>query len=358
MLPALPQDPVHRCRPHPRGPQQLFFCRVVYVYGKSVQVLHRNDCLGVLVHGQMPRLIEGQLDLFVGKLVDPLEPVHLVKPVRPRHGRSRVLFQGRVGHRLKVGVVGSLEVPFPIKLVYSVKNFPVRLIGRAHHELGGLTHRPSGLLPVQVVDPLHRRQDVPLQVLHLAQCPHPPGSRRLNIDRKPGPELVRRLDVLPLCPRHHLHVDIALETVPFTDDLHHVDQLRRGLGPGARHPRAEEQTVHRMALVQLHKSTRQLLPLECEPLPRDPVAVGAEVTVHLAKVGEHHPQQAYGLAVGHRRLVDAGQRVLLRVRIGPALLGFPLGLGQNIVAGHSSQQLEFFVSVGRSSDEHSDILLL
>ena len=81
--------------------------------------------------------------------------------------------------------------------------------------------------------------------------------------------------------------------------------------------------------------------------------LGQYGAIHHAEIGEHHAHEVDFLAVGQAGAVNASRWVFAWVRVGNAVgPGGNLAAGEDIVGGHTAQDVELFVAVGSTFDEH------
>ena len=353
---ALLDDPLRRGRPDAGHSQQVGLAGLVDVERELVDVRQRDDGLGVVLQREESRRIVSVAYFVVLVPVDALEPVDLVEAVRPPYRRRLVVLQRRVADRQERIVVDPLEVPLPVELRHPLVDVPVRLVRRADYELGHLSYRAARIaLSQESVHPVHLREHVAFEVLHLAEPPHALDRRRFEVHGQAGPQPVGLLDVLVLGARHDLEVNVPLEVVLVADEIDDLDELLRRLRAGTRHAGTEEQPRDGVPLLHLVEGAGKLVDLEREPLAGHPVAVRAEVAVHLAEVGEHHAEQVDGLAVRHRRLVDARRGIPLGPRVGRAHGSVVMARSrtrQNVVRSHSRQLLQLLVPIRVALYQH------
>ena len=174
-----------------------------------------------------------------------------------------MVLQRRVADRDERVVVDTLEVPLAVELHHALVDVPVGLVRRADDELGHLSDRSSRvLLSQEAIHPVHLREHVALEVLHLAEPPHALDRRRLKVDGQAGPQTVGLLNVLVLGARHDLEVNVPLEVVLVADEVDDLDELLRRLRAGTRHAGAQKQARDSVPLLHLVEGARKLVDLE------------------------------------------------------------------------------------------------
>jgi hypothetical protein len=176
----------------------------------------------------------------------------------------------------------------------------------AYHELHGHARGAAGMkrvprLPLSLRLPLQDYQLLdPLEVLQrgrealLRRDPGQTGAaRRLEVERDPAGQGGETVDLRGFASRHHLHVDIAAEPVPFPQQLEDLDEIVHHFHRATRDPGGDEQSLAPSALMSRQENAHQLFRLEQSPRHRPIPPHGAVMAVVAAGVGHEDAQQGH-----------------------------------------------------------------
>ncbi|MPL99232.1 hypothetical protein SDC9_45449 [bioreactor metagenome] len=289
----------------------------VHVHREEVRMAQGPARLGVEGHVEVG-LFRGQ-DFFGPEAVEPEEPVRLVEPVFPEHGRLRgagrkegVIRHGDVG-----GVIDPLEPEAPVESFGQAQNGKVVLRGGPHHELGALSRGnegrsgPAGTPPFfsfldGSADEGHGAEDgVP--ALLGGEGPEACLGRQLDIHAHPVGEEPESAEKGRRGAGDGLGVNVASETVLLPEDCRRPDELYHGVVRRTDDGGAEKEPFDIVSPVHLDGQVREFPGSEGGPRDVGAPPVHAVGAVENAVVGEQDLEQGDAPSVVGPAMADAAE---------------------------------------------------